>query len=819
MRLGKIAGISCCWRPIGANILCQARLLILLGFATVFGAFVTQVEAQNYRFTSVQVDGNQRIETSTIVSYTGIARGQSVTAGELNDAYQKVVGSGLFETVEFDPRGSTLVIKVQEYPTINKINFEGNRRLDDDVLVEIVESKARRVFNPATAERDASTIAQAYSQQGRVSATVTPRIIRKSDNRVDLVYEIAEGSTTEVERISFVGNRVYSDRRLRRVLETKQATILRALFRSDNLIEDRLEFDRQVLRDFYLSRGYVDMRVLSTNAELTRERDAVFLVVNIEEGQQFRFGKITAVSEIPNVQAAMFQQALRVKPGVVYSPSLVESSIARLERLSIREGIDFLRVEPRVTRNERDLTLDVEFALVRGPRIFIERIDVEGNTTTLDRVVRQQFNVVEGDPFNPREIRQSAERIRALGFFANADVEAREGSAPDKVVIDVDVEEQPTGSLQLGGSFSTNDGFGVAIGLSEDNFLGRGQRLSLSLSTAEDSEEYVFGFTEPYLLGRQLRFDLDLGYSAADSSFANYDTERTFFNPSLEFPLSDQSKLKVRYGWNKSKMISRGVGTSGEEFTGFTIANEINSGSQTSSLIGVSYTYDSRLTGLNPNAGFLFEIGADYAGLGGSNEYISTRARAIAQTMVLNEEVTLRATFEGGALSWRGGNNSRVVDRFQLGPSSMRGFEPQGIGPREITDRCVPGQTCDVTAGTGDIYNTNDALGGNLFAVARFEAEFPLGLPEELGLKGSLFYDIGNLWNLDNVNTTPSGGCSGTSCSQSIVGGTGSFRQVIGFGLIWDSALGPLRLNFTHALSKESFDKDQSFDLTVSARF
>lgn len=819
MGLGNFAGTSCSRRRRNFNILCRVHLVFFLAIATLLGTFLTSAEAQNYRFTSVQVEGNQRIETGTIVSYTGIARGQSLTGGQLNEAYQKVVASGLFETVEFDPRGGTLVIRVQEFPTINSIGFEGNKRLDDDVLEGFIESTPRRVFNPATAERDAGTIAQAYSQQGRISAAVSPRIIRRDENRVDLVFEISEGTTTEVERVSFVGNRVFSDRRLRRVLQTKQANFLRTFFRSDTLIEDRLEFDRQVLRDFYLSRGYIDFRVLSTNAELTRERDAYFLVVNVEEGQQFRFGQITTVSEIPAANAAEFQDALRVKPGVVYSPSLVETSIARMERLAIQKDIGFLRVEPRVTRNDRDLTLDLEFALVRGPRIFVERIDIEGNTTTLDRVVRQQFKVVEGDPFNPREIRESAERIRALGFFADTQVEAREGSTPNQVVVDVDVEEQPTGSLQLGGSFSTNDGFGIAVGLTENNFLGRGQRMSLNLSTAQDSEEYVIGFTEPYLLGRDLRFNIDLGFSAADSSFANYDTERLFFNPSLEFPISDRSRVGLAYSWDASEMLGRGTLSTGEELTGFTIANEIATGKRTTSSLGLTYTYDSRLTGLNPNAGVLFEIGADLAGLGGDNEYLSTRAKAIAQTRVLNEEVVLRATLEGGALHWRGNNNSRVIDRFQLGPSVMRGFEPQGIGPRELVDRCVPGSACDVSAGTGSIYSRDDALGGNLYAVARFEAEFPLGLPEELGLRGSLFYDIGNLWNLDNVDTTPTGGCGGATCSQQIVGSTGSFRQVIGFGLIWNSGLGPLRLNFTHALSKESFDKEQTFDLTVSAQF
>jgi len=757
--------------------------------ATLLTVSPNSAQAQSYTFNSVQVEGNQRIETATIVNYAGIARGKPTTAGQLNDAYQRILDSGVFETVELTPRGSTLVISVAEYPTINIVNFEGNRRLDDEALERLVDSSSRRVFNPSQAERDASLIAEAYAQQGRISAVVTPRIIRRSDNRVDLIFEVDEGGTIEVERISFVGNRIYSDRRLRRVLETKQAGILRKFVRSDTLIEDRIEFDKQVLRDFYVSRGYIDFRTNSANVELTRERDSYFLVLNVQEGQQFKFGSITTVSEMAAADAVVFHDALKLKSGVVFSPTLVESSIARMERLAIELGIDFLRVEPRITRNERDLTLDVEFALTKGPRIFVERIDIEGNTTTLDRVIRQQFKVVEGDPFNPRAIRQSAERIRALGFFAVADVDAREGSSPEQVVIDVDVEEQPTGSLSLGGSFSTNDGFGVAIGLTENNFLGRGQRLAFRWSTAEENEEYVIGFTEPFLLGRELAFNIDLGYSEADSSFASYDTKRAFFQPTLSFPISDNGRVSLGYAWNNSEMIAR-VPPS----TGVIIANEIAAGPLTTSSVSLGYTYDSRISGLNPNAGVLFEVNAEMAGLGGDNEFFRASTRAIAQTKVLNEEVTLRATFEGGALSWRGNGTSRTIDRFLLNPSIMRGFEPGGMGPREIS------------AGV------DDPLGGNIYAVARFEAEFPLGLPEELGLRGALFYDVGSLWGLSNVNQT--GVTPGT-----VFGNNSSLRHVIGFGLLWETGLGPLRLNFTNAIKKESFDKEQSFDFTISAKF
>ncbi|UWQ60396.1 outer membrane protein assembly factor BamA [Leisingera caerulea] len=797
---GKVAGKSCGERKSGINILYRKVSAISLAVALGYALSPLPAEAQSYRFTTVQVEGNQRIQTSTVVAYTGIERGQTVSAGELNDAYQRILDSGVFETVEIVPRGSTLVIKVTEFPTINQISFEGNRRLKDDALSDIVESAPRRVFSPSQAERDAALIAEAYSVQGRLASRVTPRIIRRSNNRVDLVFEISEGETIEVERVSFTGNRVYSDRRLRRVLETKQAGLLRTFIRSDTLIEDRLEFDKQVLRDFYLSRGYVDFRVNSANAEVTQERDAVFLVVDVTEGQQFRFGNITVTSEMPEADADLFSSTLKIRPGVVYSPTLVENAIDRMEGLAVRNEIDFLRVEPRVTRNDRDLTLDIEFVLTRGPRVFVERIDIEGNTTTLDRVIRQQFRSVEGDPFNPRSIRNSAERIRALGFFANADVETREGSSSDQVIVDVDVEEQPTGSLNLGGAYSVTDGFGVSVGLTENNFLGRGQRLSFNIATATESDSYVLGFTEPFLLGRELKFDLDLGLNETDSSFSEYKTKRVFFRPALTFNTGEDSSLQVRYTWDKDEMLFDDDDTN-QNLAGPVIQSEIAQGERTASAAGVTYRYDSRLTGLDPNAGFLVEIGADYAGLGGDSEYIKATTKLVAQRRIWNEEVTLRATLEAGAFQWEGSGNSRTIDRFVLTPSVIRGFEPGGIGPRDQTD------------GNPNGGNYNDFLGGNYYAVARFDAEFPLGLPEELGLRGALFYDVGGLWGLQNVNT------AGFNSGNGIVGRDRSFRHVVGFSLLWTTGFGPLRFNFSKALKKEDFDEEQPFDLTLQARF
>ena len=760
-----------------------ASLCVMLSVAWLVPG--SQAQAQQYQFNTVVIDGNERIGDSAILRRAGIGRGQAVSGGQLNDAYQNLQNSGLFESVSLEPQGNTLVITVVELPTLNRVSFEGNRRIKDEMLAELIGSTERRVFNPSQAEQDAAAIAEAYSNEGRLSARVQPRIIRRDQNRVDLVFEIFEGDNVEIERLSFVGNRVYSDRRLRRVLDTKQAGLFRRFVKRDTYVEGRVEADKQMLRDFYLSRGYVDMRTEAVNAELTEERDGVFVAYNITEGQQFRFGNVSVESEVPGLNAAVYRDLLKIRPGVIYSPTLIENDIARIERQAIRDGVDFLRVEPVIDRNDRDLSLNVTYKLSRGERIFVERIDIEGNTTTLDRVIRREFDSVEGDPFNPREIRQAAERIRALQYFETAEVNARQGSSPEQVVIDVDVEEKPTGSLNFGGSFSNNDGFGVAVSFQEENFLGRGQRLDLSISTAEDATRYGVTFVEPRFLGRDVALGLKLDYAETNSSYTSYDTERLVFQPSLTFPVSENGRLSTRYTLEGIEMLERD-----DEDNSATIANEIAEGALFSSSLGYTYTYDTRRTGLDPTQGILFEFGQDFAGLGGDNEFIKTTAKIAGEKRIFNEEVTLRATLEGGALAWNSGTN-RAVDRFILGPSIMRGFEPGGIGPRDQSN------------------GVDDALGGNLFAVARFEAEFPLGLPEEYGISGGVFYDVGNLWDLSDVDTT-----GGT-----IVGEGGSFRHVIGFSVFWDTPLGPLQFNVSDALKKESFDKEQSFEVTLRTTF
>jgi outer membrane protein insertion porin family len=731
---------------------------------------------------SISIDGNLRIPDSTIISLLALERGAVATDGEINDALQRVLASGFFETVEITPTGNGLSVEVVERPTINQISIEGNRRLDDDELLAEITSAPRRVFSPAIAEADAARIADAYTRRSRLAVKVTPKIIRRSDNRVDLIFEISEGRVVENERVSFVGNRAFSDRRLRRVIDTKQAGFARALVGRDTYVPERIAFDRQLLTDFYNSRGYVDFEVLDVTTELSSERDATFVTFNVREGQSFRVGEISVTSEFEGLDIEEYRRALRLRSGETWTPSAIEEQIARLERLALQQGYDFLRADPRITRDSRNLELDVEFALVRGPRIFVERIDIEGNQTTLDRVIRRQFDMVEGDPFNPREIRNAAERIRALGFFSEAEVNTREGSAQDQVIVDVDVEEQPTGNLSFGGSYSNDTGIALAIGFSERNFLGRGQALSLDIQAGDENSTSRVAFSEPAFLGRDLTLGLEGLYSTSDYDDAAYQTRISSLSPSLGFPLGENSRLSVFY-----KIAKENLFNVDEDASPILDREE---GNLWRSSVGYNYSLDLLRGGLNPNRGIRLSFGQEYSGLGGDIETIKTTARAVAQRDLMNEEVTIRAILEGGVISSLNGT-TRVTDRFFLSSNQIRGFSSRGVGPR------------DTEAGISDV------LGGNKYAALRFEADFPLGLPEEYGITGGVFADFGSLWDLDDT----------LGENDIIVDDGFELRSSLGVSVFWTTPIGPLRLNFAKPIQKNALDEENTFDITISTQF
>ena len=749
------------------------------------GWMMQAAQANDFKVTEIIVDGNRRIETETIRSYTEIETPAVLAIGEVNDAVQRVRDSNLFETVTAEVQGNKLKVTVVEFPTVNEVVFEGNERLGEKQLSALVRSQSRRIYSVSQVRDDANAIAEAYANQGRIAASVEPRIIRRSDNRVDVIFEIAEGGVVEIERLSFVGNRTFSDRRLRRVLNTKQAGLLRIFVQRDTYVEDRVEFDKQVLTDFYNSRGYIDFQVQAVTSELSKTKDSFFLTFRVQEGQQFSFGKITTTSDLEDVDPGDFENAIKIEQGDIYSPALVENTITRMERRALELGLDFVRVEPRVTRNNEGLALDIDFNLSRGPRVFVERIDIAGNTTTLDRVIRRQFKVVEGDALNPREIRASAERIRALGFFASSNVTTREGSAPNQRIVEVSVTEKPTGNLKFGANYNSANGVGLVASFREENFLGRGQATSFGINTTTSTRGFNFGFKEPSLFNRDLSLSFGVDYRGTNKNNARYNTGSFEIDAALGFPVSESGFFTPKLFYETEELTD--VTTSSAVITG-----EAAEGDRKTLGLGYTYSFDNRRTGLNPNSGLFLRLSQDF-GLTGDARFVRTNVKLGGETYVRNEDFKVTAILEGGALSYAGGSSSRVTDRFFLGSGLFRGFAPGGLGPREV-----------------DTSNSiNDALGGEYYAVARFETQFPIGLPEEYGIEFGAFFDAGSVWGLDSAHVG----------SASILYDEFTLRAVAGVSIFWNTPIGPLRFNFTDAVKTAEYDVEQNFDLTISASF
>ncbi|MEO1238931.1 MAG: outer membrane protein assembly factor BamA [Pseudomonadota bacterium] len=746
-------------------------------------AFTTFAAAQSFLFGSVTVEGNFRTEPATIVSLAGIPAGQPVTAAELSAAQQRVQASGFFQTVEFIPQGRNLVIRVVERPTVNRINIEGNRSLDDEVLLALVTSQPRRIYSPSQAEADAIAIQNAYAEAGRFAASVRPRIIRRANARVDLVFEVTEGRVIETERIGFVGNRAFSDRRLRRVVDSKQAGTFRAIIRRDTFVSGRIPFDRQLLRDFYASRGYIDFQVLDVSSEFSRERGATFITFNVAEGQRFRVGQITARSEVPEAEAADFRRVVRMRSGQVFSPVALDNEVARLERLALRQGLDFVRVDPIVTRNRPDGVVDVEFRIIRGPRVFVQRIDIEGNETTLDRVIRRQFDTVEGDPLNPRAIREAADRIRALGFFETVEIDTRPGRNAEQAIVDVDVVEQPTGTLSFGATYSSDTGPGLIFGFEESNFLGRGQALSFDVSIGTADQNTQLTFTEPFFLDRDLSVSFSVFYRTTDFEDQNFNTTALGFSTSANFPLNESTRLTLRYGLGQDTRTNTSADTSAIILA--------EAGTVVTSEIGYVVTYDSRRQGLDPTQLVRLSFGQDVAGLGGEAQYVRSEISGVYQREILQGDVTLRAAGEVGALFSFGDYTTRVPDRYFNNSRKIRGFSPRGIGPRDT-------EAVD-----------ENFLGGNYQAFLRLDAEFPLGLPEEYGISGGLFADVGSIWGLDVT-------CVG--CTTPVDDGF-DLRASVGFAILWNTGIGPLRFNFALPVAQNDLDETRNFNFDLQARF
>lgn len=758
--------------------------LICFSFKVLFFE-ASALSANTISLKSISVEGNKRISDEAISNYSRLTLNKKISSEDLNTAYNNIFDTGLFKNVEFKQSNAGLIITVEEYPTINDISFEGNRKFTDERLSSYVESKSRFVLSPLTLENDVEELQKAYRNSGRVLARIEPKIINLSDNRVDLIFEVYEGSIVEIEKINFVGNRKFSDRRLRRVLSSKQAGFFRKIILKDNLVNEKISLDKKLLTNFYLNRGFKDFKINDVNVELSEEKDAFFMTFNITEGPQFVVGEVNLSSNVKELSPENYIELVNLKSGEVFSPDIIDSNVSKLENTLQALGFGFVRVAVKITPNMSSLSLDVDLTFVMGDKIFIERIDITGNTATLDRVLRRQFFIVEGDPFNMREIKAAEDRIRSLGLFSNTSVNVLPGSKKSQVVIDVEVVEKPTGSLTFGAGYSSQTGLGGIIEYGERNFLGRGQSLSFAIKTGKDDQLYELSFYEPMFLRNDLGFGTNLSFKDTEQQNAAYDTEDIRFQPYVAFPVGEQSKIKIEYTISRTDL-------SNPESVGSIITNEVNEGTVTSSSLGYVFSHDTRLFKSKFQNGLSFKLAQQFTGLGGDKTALKTTFKATATRSAFQDDLKLSADFEGGLVSYSEGD-SRVIDRFFLNSRKMRGFEPGGIGPRECLNR-VCGSS------------NNDALGGENFAVVRFEAEFPLGLPEEYGLSGGLFYDVGNLWSLKKTN-------------RDVLYQDGSWRQAVGASVFWKTPIGPLRFNFSDVLKKEVYDRDESFDLTISTRF
>ena len=773
--------------------------IFLIASSLFFGTVIASVAyAQSYSYDRIDVVGNLRIDRDSIIRISELPESGTVSSSDLNEAFKNLSDRELFQNITIVPKNRLLEITVEEYPLINEISIEGNKRIKDDVIEPFIRSKSRQVYLPSRASLDAETISRLYFARGRFAATVTPKIIRRRDNRVDLIFEIAEGKVVEVERLSFIGNQAFSDEKLRKELETRQAGALRAFIQKDTFVANRLELDKTLLRDFYLDNGYVDFEIESATVELSRERDAFFINFKINEGQQYTFGELLASTELEGVDTEEFLGTIKIETGDVFSPNSLVSARERMEFLASEKEMTFARVVPRTRVNSDENTVDVDFLIEIGPRVIIERIEIEGNVTTKDYVIRREFTTVEGDPLNAEEINRSAERVRALGFFSSVEV-SEEKISPTQSVIRLQVEEQDTGTLTFGLAYSQAEGLGGSIGLTENNLLGRGQRLSFSVDTKSSGTDYFVTFGEPKLFGQDMSFTFTIG-TRNQSRNNVVDVEEFVLSSGINFPISESSRLGFNVGFSTydykpydgdSRLLRKDVGT----------ARDSDSGDpepyKRQVRVGYNYQYNSIPLGFSTRRGVVGTFNQTLTFGSGSHNVLRTIGTLRGQTTAFNNNVTLTATLEGGIIKPLGGRDSRLFDRFQMNSTLFRGFASYGVGPRSK-------------------HTPNRALGGNYYTALRLESRFPLGFDEELGISGGTFLDVGSIWGLDD---TDDGMLAENDASNKPVDDSFKLRSTAGVSFFIRTFLGPLRFNFSRPVKKQPGDITQNFEVTLQSNF
>ena len=761
----------------------------------------------------ILVQGNERIEPSTILSYLPIQPGDVVDSAKIDLAVKTLFRTDLFADVAIEMQGTDLIVKVSENPIINQVVFEGNHALKEDKLRDEVSVRPRGIFTRSKVEQDAQKIIELYRRSGRISATVTPKIVQLPQKRVDLIFEIDEGPKSGIVHINFVGNRSYSDGSLRDVIVTRESHWFKFFQSNDNYDPDRIEYDREQLRKFYRNHGFYDFRIVSAVAELAPDKNGFVVTFTVEEGPKYHFGKLLVTTQLKRLNGELLQALLPVRAGQLYEDDRIEKATDALTYAAGANGFAFVDVRPRYVAHPESRTVDVTFDIKEGPRVYIERIEVVGNTRTLDYVIRREMRVAEGDAYNRVLVDRSKNQIKALGFFKDVDIEQVPGSAPDKTVLRVKVTEQPTGQLTFSVGYSSLEKLVGDVGISESNFRGRGQKVDFEVSMGYLQKRVSLSFTEPRFQGRNMAAGFDLyTYNYNYSTTASFSSSSTGITLRTGFPINQYASIGLRYSIHSDKVSVPSYvidPTTGRCTAGYSqsLCDEI--GTTFTSSVGYTVRLDRRNDPIIPTRGFFIDFGQDFAGLGGVR-YIRTTADGawyygIAPKWIASFQVT------SGYITGWGGSVVRINDRFFEGGDTFRGFQIAGIGPRDtsIQTSC---SSASSTSSTGTCYG--DALGAKAYAIGTVELQVPNPIPAQYGIKTALFTDFGTAGLLDSQTKRNPDGTVNPFIRDNL-----AFRASAGVSVFWKSPMGPLRFDFSKVLKKAPYDVTETFRFSTTTQF
>jgi outer membrane protein insertion porin family len=751
------------------------------------------VAAQSGTIREIRVVGNRRVEPETVRTYLRLNVGDAYDPGKVDESIRSLFATGLFADVRIDREGAALVITVVENPVVNQVAFEGNREVDKATLTNEVQLKPRSVFTRAKAQADVQRILDVYRRQGRFAASVEPKIIELDSNRVNVVFEIAEGGATKVQAINIIGNRAFSDSQLRDIITTTQSGWFDFIKGTNIYDPDRLSLDRELLRQYYLKNGYADVRITSAGAELARDGSGFNITYVVDEGELFTFGKVDIESALTGVNPEALRKELLTYPGGTFDQSAMDRTVERLTLVVSEQGFAFARVRPRAQREPGTRAISVTYVIDQGPRIYIERINISGNLRTHDHVVRREFRLAEGDAYNPLMVDKAKKRLQGLGFFKTVEIKRRPGSAPDRVVLDVELVEQSTGELSFGAGYSTSEGVIGDVSISERNLLGRGQFLRLRLAGSAERMQIDLSFTEPRFLDRNLAAGFDVFHKDVNmSQLSAFRSQTTGASLRIGYPLAESLWMTNNY------TISRGEIYDVNQLFASAAIKEAEGASWTSS-VGTVIAYDSRNHPKTPTSGYFFQIGSDFAGLGGDVKYVRYSGEA-RYYYPITEKFTFVGRAIGGHIMGWGGDEVRLIDLYYKCGETVRGFNRGGYGPRDL--------------------NTTDALGGSTFWATTAEVRFPLPfIPEDLGLSGAVFADAGSLFGVGAFTKGLPQGCSPGNTTVVCLVDEASVRASAGASILWNSPLGPLRLDVAKAFMKKDYDVEQLIRFGASTKF